>query len=173
MGTHSDVVAIGYIAGVFGVRGEVKIEPMTYSIERFEEGLQVWIGTGPDAATLCTIETVRPQPPHVIVRFLGIDTRDACEVLVKKYMFAETPGRTALPPRTWFISDIVGLTVFSEAGEQIGTISAVLPMPANHVYVVVHGNREILIPAIREVVREVDLERRRMTIHVLDGLLDL
>ncbi len=170
---HRDVVAIGYIAGVFGIHGGLKVEPMTYSLERFRTGLHVLIGRDGIHGTECVIESARPHAPHVIVQLAGIDSRDACEGLVKNYLYAEEAGHEELPPRTWFISDIVGMTVFSEAGENIGTITEVLPFPANHVYVVVRGNREILIPATPEVVRDVDVGRRRMTIHVLDGLLEL
>ncbi len=173
MGIHQDLYAIGFISGAFGIRGEVKVEPTTYSVERFTEGMKVWIGKNESADLLYTIDSVRTHAQHVVVKFAEVPTRDACEELIGKYLFVEKADRVVLPARTWFISDIIGLTVFDEEGKQVGKIVDVLHLPANDVYVLVHGNHEILIPATSEVVKDVNTGNRTMTIHVMNGLLDL
>lgn len=168
-----ELVAIGKIIGVFGIRGEMKIAPMTYSVERFTRGLPVWIGPDETADQCRSITKIRMKGSDLVIQCEGIETRSEAERYVGDYLFVDREHRITLPPRTWFISDIIGLTVTDERGTPIGIITDVLPLPAHHVYVVHQGNREFLIPAIPSVVQHVDIEKRLMVIHVLDGLLEI
>jgi 16S rRNA processing protein RimM len=154
-----DLIAIGKIVGVFGIRGEMKIAPMTYSVDRFTEGLTVRIG--------------RDETPGLVIHCEGIETRSEAERCVGHFLFVDRDHRITLPPQTWFISDIIGMTVTDENGATIGSITDVLQLPGHHVYVIRQGKREILIPAVPSVIQSVDVERRLMVIHVLDGLLEI
>ncbi len=78
-----------------------------------------------------------------------------------------------LPDRTWFIDDIIGIAVEDERGGTIGVVAEVLVLPAQHVYVVRRQGREVLIPAVAEIVRRVDITARIMTVRLPDGLLDV
>lgn len=173
MSDTRDLVAIGKIIGVSGIDGEMKIAPMTHSIERFTPGLMVWIGPDDTTQDYGSINKVRMKGPHLLINMKEIPTRTEAERCVGHFLFVDADHRVQLPPRTWFISDIIGMTVNDEHGMTIGIITDVLRLPANHVYVVRQGEKEILIPAIPDVVLNVDLEGRTMVIHVLDGLLEL
>ncbi|MBI3578540.1 MAG: 16S rRNA processing protein RimM, partial [Ignavibacteriales bacterium] len=72
----------------------------------------------------------------------------------------------------FFIDDIIGMTVVSEEGEPIGTVKDILQTPANDVWVVQNGTKEVLLPAVKEVIKTVDLKRKEVVIHVMEGLLD-
>ena len=168
-----DFVAIGKIIGLFGIRGELKIAPMTCSVDRFTPGLTVWIGPDETTEHQRSIKHVRRKGSDLVIQCEGIETRNEAEHCVGHFLFVDREHRISLPPGTWFISDIIGLTVTDEHGSPIGTITDVLQLPAHHVYVIHQGKREILIPAIPSVVQRVDLEHRSMVIHVLDGLLDI
>lgn len=173
MSPNRDLVAIGKIIGAFGINGEMKIAPMTYSIQRFTQRMTVWVGSNETAENRRSIQKIRMNGPHLLIHIEGIETRSEAKRCVGQFLFVERDHRVKLPPRTWFISDIIGMTVSDEQGVAIGVITDVLTLPAHHVYVVRQGKREILIPAIPSVVQNVDLEHRMMVIHALEGLLEL
>jgi 16S rRNA processing protein RimM len=168
-----DLIAIGKIVGVFGIRGEMKIAPMTYSVDRFTEGLTVRIGRDETAEQCRSIKKIRMHGPGLVIHCEGIETRSEAERCVGHFLFVDRDHRITLPPQTWFISDIIGMTVTDENGATIGSITDVLQLPGHHVYVIRQGKREILIPAVPSVIQSVDVERRLMVIHVLDGLLEI
>jgi 16S rRNA processing protein RimM len=168
-----ELIAIGRIIGVFGIHGEMKIIPMTYSTDRFTKGMTVWIGSDDTTDHRRKIAKVRTQGTGIVIHCEGIETRNDAERCVGNYLFIDKDHRITLPPRTWFISDIIGMTVTDDKGTPIGSITDVLQLPAHHVYVLRQGEREILIPAIPSVILSVDIERRLMVIHVLDGLLEI
>jgi 16S rRNA processing protein RimM len=151
----------------------MKIAPMTYSAERFTEGLTVWIGRDETAEQYRLIKKIRMQGSGLVIQCEGIETRSEAERCIGNFLFVDREHRITLPPRTWFISDIIGMTVTDEDGATIGSITDVLQLPAHHVYVIQQGKREILIPAVPSVIQSVDIERRLMVIHVLDGLLEI
>jgi 16S rRNA processing protein RimM len=151
----------------------MKIAPMTYSAERFTEGLTVWIGRDETAEQCRSIIKIRMHGSGLVIQCEGIETRSEAERYVGHFLFVDKEHRITLPPQTWFISDIIGMTVTDEDDATIGSITDVLQLPAHHVYVIQQGKREILIPAIPSVIQSVDIERRVMVIHVLDGLLEI
>ncbi len=173
MSAKQDLVAIGKIVGVFGINGEVKIAPMTHSLKRFTQGMTVWIGSDDTAENCRSIQKIRVKGSYILVLIEGIGTRTEAKRSVGHFLFVDRDHRIELPPRTWFISDIIGMKVTDEQGMMIGIITDVLMLPAHHVYVVHRGKREVLIPAIPSVVQNVDLEQRMMVIHVPDGLLEI
>jgi len=167
------MIAVGKVAKSVGIRGEVKIVPLTDYPERFAELNQVWIG--PDDATLeqCTISSVRPTRSGVSVKLREIETRAAAERKRGCYLYI-TEQETSKPPAgRYFIHDIVGMEVSTNGGEVLGMIKEVLQLPANDVWVVVRGKREILIPAIKDVIASVDVKRRAVVIRPMEGLLDI
>ncbi len=173
MSEQQNLVAIGTIVGGFGLDGMMKVMPLTHSMERFTRGLEVWVGAGDRSPARMTIREVRTRGSVLIVGIDGIRTRTEVDSLTGSHLFVDGEHRVALPERTWFIDDIVGMTVVDEQGSTIGIISDVLTLPAQHVYVVRRQGREVLIPAVAEIVRRVDIAGRTMTVRMPDGLLDV
>ncbi len=161
-------IAVGHINGVWGLRGHVKVTPLTSNPERLQPGATVLVRGRP-----CRIlEVVTPQG-YPIVRFEGYPDRTAAERLRDTDIEIDERDLPALPEDEYYVDDLVGMDVVTAAGDPVGRLVEVLATGANDVYVVTReGQRDALIPAIGDVVLSVDLEARRMVIDPLPGLLD-
>ena len=165
-------LAIGLVAGVHGLRGELKVELHTDFPDRFAPGTEVFLGEDLDPAV---IAVARPHQGQMLVQFAETNDREAAEALRGLWIFIPESEAVTLEADTYYIHDIVGLAVQTEAGQLLGTVEEVLATGANDVYVIKTPGetpREILLPAIAEVVKEIDLATGVMTVTLLPGLLD-
>jgi len=163
-------LVIGQISAAYGVRGEVKVEVMTDFPDRFARQKQVYLG---DPAGLMQIERWRPHNKQIVLKLAGIDDRDTAQKLKGHYL--QVPVEEAMPlgQDEYYVYQIQGLEVWTTMGEHLGQIVEVLFTGSNEVYVVKNeAGREVLIPAIADVVQAVDLEGGRMIIEPLAGLLE-
>ena len=157
-------VTVGRITAPHGIRGEVKVEPLTDFPQRFEAGSRLWLEGVP-----YTVERGRWQQRNVILKLRGIDTRNQAEAL---------PGKELLAPQAmpieaegvYYLHDILGARVQEASGATLGELADVFSTGANDVYVVRGPRGEILLPALDDVVLEVDLQARRITVAIPDGL---
>lgn len=168
-------LAVGVIIGAHGIRGDVTVEPYTdFPDQRFAEGESVLLGQEMEIAN---IVTSRPHKGRVLVRFDHIADRDEAEAMRGTWIYIPEDEAVELEDDTYFIHQIIGLRVHTDEGQVLGTIQDVLFTGANEVYVVepgegVNRGREVLIPAIAEVVQSVDLEAGVLTIHLLPGIIE-
>lgn len=165
-------IAVGLITAAHGLRGEVKIELHTDFPERFAPDAVVYLDENLNEMTL---EAARPHQGGMLLRFVGINSRADADSLRGAWIFVPEESAQELDDGTYFVHDIVGLTVETAEGEVLGKISDVLFTGANEVYIVQSTDdppREILLPAIAEVISSVDLAAGRMVITPLPGLLD-
>ncbi len=163
---------VGKILTTHGVRGEVKVMPLTDDPKRFDRLKWVYIERDGDQKRY-DIERVRYHKNSVIVKFKGIDDMNAAEAL--KDLFLEVDRRNAvkLPKDTFFICDIIGCEVYDSMRGRLGTVKNVLSTGSNDVYVVeAEDKKEILIPALKSVVTSVNIEERKITVILPEGLLD-
>lgn len=110
----------------------------------------------------------------VIVKFKGFDNINDIEIYKNKDILITREDAVPLGPDENFIVDLIGLKVATDEGEELGTLKDVLQTGANDVYVVeMTDGKELLLPAIKQCILNVDLEQQTMTVHVLDGLMDL
>ena len=110
----------------------------------------------------------------VIVKFKGFDNINDIEIYKNKDILITREDAVPLGPDENFIVDLIGLKVVTDEGEELGTLKDVLQTGANDVYVVeMTDGKELLLPAIKQCILNVDLEQQTMTVHVLDGLMDL
>lgn len=100
-----------------------------------------------------------------------METRTAAEALKGQLLFVDEQHRVRLPAGKYFVHDVLGLEVRDDLGRALGTVADVLHTPANDIYVVRGDAHEFMIPAVREFIEAIDLERRTMTVHLIDGLL--
>ena len=155
-----DLYQVGAITQTHGVRGEVKVFPLTDDVMRFKNMKDLILDTGREQITL-EVTSARPQKNLVILKFKG----------AKLYVTKE--NRVACDEDEYFIADLIGLTVVTEEGQALGTLIDVISTGANDVYVVeMPSGREVLLPAIRDCILNVDDEEGKMTVHLLDGLLE-
>jgi 16S rRNA processing protein RimM len=167
-GDDADWVLIGVVAGAHGVRGEMKVDLQTDFPERFKRLTTVY--TGPDHQPL-QIAAVRKLGDRVALRVDAVTDRDAAQAMRGAELFIPIGEIMPLPAHTYYRDQIIGLRVETTSGEPLGTITDILITGSNDVYVAKDEQREVLIPALKDIVREVDLEGGRMVIEPVDGLL--
>ncbi len=170
-GVASDgLVAIGQILGAFGVRGEVKVLPLTDFPERFLNTKRVYLGS---RSTEATIASARPHDKAWLVSFEGLSERDAVEKLKDIYIMVPEEETLPLQESRYYVFQLVGCQVFTEEGERIGEVCDATTGAGNDLLVISRpGGRESLVPFAREFVRLVDTERKRVVLAPIPGLLE-
>jgi len=167
------LVLVGNVVSAHGLTGELKVYPTTdFPEERFAPGADIYLN---DESHPVIITRCRSQQKFLLITLKSVNTREKAQSLKGSQLLAEREDGISLPEQTYWIDDLVGCAVIHVGTKEIiGTIAEVLEYPANDVYVVRADSdgRSILIPAIHEIVVEVDIEARSVGILPIDGLLD-
>ena len=164
---------VGVIIKAHGIKGEVKVYPTTDSPLRFEDLTHVKLKLGKTVREL-EIEQVRFFKNLVILKFKGIDNINDVEQYKGADLYIPREEGQELEEGEYYIADIIDIRVVTDTGEELGTVKDVLETGANDVYIVKRkGQKDLLIPATEECILNVDIEQNIMTVHLLDGLLDL
>jgi 16S rRNA processing protein RimM len=166
----SDFYAIGQMVKSTGLKGALVVQPLTDYLQRFHALKKVWIGMSDSDRSLFQLEEGRVKGRTVHLRFEGVDTRDAADALVGKFLYVTEDDLVRLPDGTHFVHDIVGSQVMDDQGKEIGIVEEVWKLPANDVYVIRRGRREHLVPAIESVIEKVDTERKQIQIRMIEGI---
>lgn len=162
---------VGIITSPHGVRGEVKVYPTTDDPKRFKRLKQVILDTG-KGDVLLDIESVKFLKKFVVLKFKGMDTPEEMEKFRQKSLYVTRDNAVRLSKDEYFIADLMGMQVTDENGESVGVLREVLETGANDVYIIdMNDGKELLLPAIKECVLNVDVEAGEMRIHILDGLI--
>lgn len=168
-----EMLRVGVITTTHGVRGEVKVYPTTDDAERFLELEEIWLDTGKERLPL-KIQNVKFFKNMVILKFEGYDDINAVQAWRQKDLLVTREQAVELQEDEYFIGDLIGLHVEDEEGNALGVLRDVLETGANDVYLVSRpGEKDLILPAIKDCIREVDLESGIMRVRVLPGLLDL
>lgn len=165
------LLQVGVITQTHGVRGEVKVFPTTDDPQRFKQLKHVVLDTGKETLPL-EIQSVKFFKQFVILKFKGIDNINDIERYKRCPLLVEREDAVELEEDEYFIADMIGMEVVTEDGESFGTLKDVMETGANDVYVIgssEHG--EVLVPAIRECILDVDIKERKMKIHLMEGLI--
>ena len=163
---------VGVISSTHGIRGEVKVYPTTDDPERFLELDEVILDTGREHKIL-EIEGVKFFKNQVILKFKGYDNINDSEKYLKKDLLVDREHAVELGENENFIADLIDMEVVTDEGKVLGTLTDVIETGANDVYAVkTPEGKEILLPAIRDCILDVDVDEKRMTVHVMEGLLD-
>lgn len=178
-----DLLQVGAIATTHGVRGEVKVFPMTDDVKRFKKLKKIFLDTGKGYREMEIVQ-VKFFKNMAILKFKGIDNINDIEKYKGKGLFVTREDAVKCEKDEYFIADLIGIEVTTEDGESLGEITDVLQTGANDVYVVrvaqdspyiervADKNKELLLPAIHECVRNIDMERRSMQVHLMPGLVE-
>lgn len=165
---------LGRVLRPHGLRGELRVNVLTDYPERIVAGSKIYMGSDPDNAAKATLYEVvksRPHLKYLILQFDEIPDRTAAERFRGQYIMVPLEDAIPLEEGEFYLFQAIGLAVYTDEGEHLGQVSEIIETGANDVYVV-HGPRgEVLLPAIEECVLDVDIEAKKITVHVMDGLL--
>ena len=167
-----EFLQVGAIANTHGIAGEVKVFPMTDDIKRFKKLKEVYLDTGKERKLLHVVSCkfVKNQP---VLRFKEFSNINEVEMYKRKGLFVTRDQAVPLEKDEYFIADLIGVKVLDEQEQELGTLEDVIETGANDVYQIrLKDGRQLLLPAIKECVLDVDVEAGRMKIHILDGLLE-
>lgn len=163
---------VGIITSTHGVRGEVKVFPTTDDPRRFKRLKEVIVDTGKERSVM-EIEGVKFFKNFVILKFKGIDDINEVEKYRRSTLHVTRENAVRLGKDEYFVADLMGLRVVDEDGNNIGVLREVMETGANDVYVIdLTDGRELLLPAIRQCILEVDVEAGFIRVHILEGLLE-
>lgn len=161
---------VGVISSTHGIRGEVKVFPTTDDPLRFKKLKKVLLDTGREQLEL-EVQSVKFFKQFVIVKFKGIDNINDIEMYKGKSLLIPREDAVALGEDEYYIADLIGMEVFTEEG-RFGVLKDVMETGANEVYIIAsdeHG--EVLVPAIRQCILDVDIKEKKMKIHLMEGLI--
>lgn len=166
------LLQVGVITQTHGVHGEVKVFPTTDDPERFLDLEYVFLDTGREKMKL-TIQSVKFFKQFVILKFKGINNINDIEKYKRCALLVDRENAVELEEDEYFIADMIGMNVLTEDGEIFGTLKDVIETGANDVYIINSKNHgEVLIPAIKECILDVNVKEGRMLVHLMEGLID-
>ncbi len=164
-----DRIALGQITSAVGIKGEVKVYPYTDIIERFSqiETLQI-------EELEYKIERVSYRNNMVVLKLEGISDRNLAELQKGKKLYLDKELMWEVPEDTYFISELIGIKVFTEDGEPLGTLTDVIQNSTQDLYqITTASGKQFLLPAVKEFVRSVCIEEKTMTVRLIEGLVEL
>ena len=167
-----DRFRVGVITSSHGIRGEAKVYPTSDNPERLKKIKRVYANIK-GKETVLEIETVRFQKNMALIKFKQFNTPEEINVLRNTDLFVERKDASPLKKNENYIADLIGLNVVDESENHIGTVTDVFPTGANHVMEVDMGEKKVLFPYIRQVILDVNIDEKKIKVHILDGLLDL
>lgn len=162
---------IGQIVNTFGIKGMVKVKPFTDDIRRFDELKTVYIEKNSNQ-TEYEIEEVKYHKDMVLIKFKGIDKVEQAEMLRNSYLTVSRESVEKLEEGRYYIVDLLGLEVYTDEQILLGTLEDIFNTGSNDIYVVKDKQgKQILLPAIQDVIKQIDIENKKIIVHLLPGLI--
>ena len=162
---------IGQIVNTFGIKGVVKVNPFTDDISQFEDMKTILIDKK-DSLLEMQIEEVKYSKNQVLLKLKGIETVEEAEKYRNCYLKLPREKARKLPKNTYFIADLIGLEVYTEEGNLLGKVEDIYNTGASDIYVIKDElGKQILLPAIKDVIKQVDVEQEKIIVHLLEGLI--
>ena len=162
---------IGQIVNTFGIKGMVKVVPFTDDIKRFDKLEKVYIKTKRDKKEY-QIEEVKYHKNMVLIKFKGIENPEDAELLKNSYLLVDRKDAVPLPKNSYYIVDLLGLEVYTDENVLLGILEDIYNTGSNDIYVVKdEQGKQILLPAISDVIKNIDIENKKITVHLLNGLI--
>lgn len=179
------MLRVGVISSTHGIKGEVKVYPTTDEPKRFGTLKKVYLdyckqgikGIKERKCIMLEISNVRYFKQFVILKFKGIDDINDVEAYKGMDLYVTREDALPLEDGEYYICDLIGLQVIDDTGREVGVLTDVLQTGANDVYVVQanaeFGSKELLFPVIDECILDVDMDKREVKVHIMEGLLEL
>jgi 16S rRNA processing protein RimM len=164
---------VGQIVGTHGVRGTLKVKPLTDDIKRFDNLKTVYITKGKELVEI-TIEEVKYSNNTVLLKLKGIDVLEDAKTYRGIYLKIERKDSVKLPKDSYFIVDLIGLLVYEEETEKpLGKVEDIYNTGSNDIYVVKdeETGKQILLPAIKKVIKKIDIDNQKIVVNLIEGLI--
>ncbi len=166
-----EYLEIGQIVNTFGVKGMVKVNPFTDDITRFEKLKTVYICKKFSMEEV-EIEEVKYHKNMVLLKLKGIDDMNVAEKCKGMYLKIHRKDAIKLPKDTYFIADLIGLEVYTDEGILLGKVDDIYNTGSNDIYVVKDDlGKQILLPGTKEVLKDINLEKEKIIVHLIKGLI--
>ena len=166
-----DFLEIGQIVNTFGVKGIVKVVPFTDNVERFKELITVFLEKN-NKIEEKQIEETKFHKNMVLVKFKNIETIEEAEKYVNAYLKVDRENAIKLEDDEYFIADLLGSQVYTDENELLGKLEDIYNTGSNDIYVIKdEKGKQILLPAIADVIKNIDVENQKIIVHILEGLL--
>lgn len=162
---------IGQIVNTFGIKGQVKVVPFTDDITRFEQLKKVYI-VNKKSRIEVEIEQVKYHKDMVLIKFKGLDKIEDVEIYKNSYLEIDRKDGKPLEKGEYYIVDLIGLDVITDEGQNLGKVDDIYNTGSNDIYVVKDElGKQVLLPAIKDVIKEVDLDKKKIIVHIIEGLI--
>ncbi len=163
-----DWIAVGRITRAHGIKGEVVVQPLSEVEARFAAGSRLFLREGDRDPV--TVAEARSHRGRLLVTFEGVRDRDMAEAMAGSFLFVPSSSAPSLPEGEYWTHELIGCDVLTDEGRTLGAIREVIHTPANDVWVTQGEEGEMLIPALKDVVKDVDLPARRVVVREVSGL---
>jgi 16S rRNA processing protein RimM len=171
---NSHLLSIGKIIGAHGIKGVIKAFSYAESTARYKSGMPLYLKDSRGNGFALKVDWAKPHSKTILLSLEGIRNREQAEALIGSELFIERSELEALEEGVYYWADLMGLSVYSLAGDYLGEIRSIVRTGSNDVYVVkkMDGTTEVevLVPALASVVKEVDLDQRIMRVELPEGL---
>ena len=162
---------IGQIVNTFGIKGMVKIKPFTDDIKRFDKLKTIYI-KNKNSEKEYEIEEIKYHKNMVLMKLKGINTIEEANILRQSYLLIDREKEEPLEDGVYYIVDLIGLEVYTEEGKLLGIVEDIFNTGSNDIYVVKNDiGKQILLPGIPDVLKKVDLEKEKIIVHLIPGLI--
>ena len=161
---------IGQIVNTFGIKGFVKVNPFVDDVLRFDDLEKVYLKRNKELKEM-EVEEVKYHKNMVLIKFKGVDRVEDAELLRNFYLEVDRENAIELEEGEYFIADLLGVNVCTEEGETLGKLEDIFNTGSNDMYVVkADDGKQLLLPAISEVIKEINLKENKIVVHLLEGL---
>lgn len=164
-----DYIVVGKIINTHGIKGEIKLYPYTDNIKRFSDLDEIYLGKNKLSVK---IQSVRYHKEMVLLKFEGYDNINDVIILKDEFVFINKVDRIKLPKNKYFIYELIDCKVLDTDGNLIGYVKDVLKNSSNDVYIVKNEDKEYLIPAVKEFVKEINLGEQKIIIDPIEGMIE-
>lgn len=169
MGELMQYTAIGKIINTHGIKGELKVYPLTDHVDRFDTLGEAYIGEEKLMVKAIDVKYNKGMP---IIRFDGFDNINQVLKYKEEYLYVDDENLTELPEGHYFIFDLIDCKVEDMEGNYIGILKDIIKNPTNDVYVIKDDDNEYLVPAVTEFVKEINMDNKLIRIDPIEGMIE-
>ncbi len=162
---------IGQIVNTFGIKGMVKVVPFTDDIKRFDKLKNIYISNKNEKKEY-EIEEIKYHKNMVLMKLKGIETPEQANALRQSYLLVDREKEEPLEEGVYYIVDLIGLEVYTDENQLLGNVEDIFNTGSNDVYVIKNKEgKQILLPGIPDVIKNVDLQNKKIIVHLIPGLI--
>ena len=163
-----DRIKLGQVTAPVGIKGEIRVYPYLEQT-RFSDIKRMCVEGLPPAE----VQKLRADKAMLVIKLSGIDDRNTAETLRGKILYLPEGDDLDLGEDTYYVDELVGMTVIEENGSSVGTLKSVITRPAQDLYEIEAGGKSFLLPAVKEFILKVDIQSRKITVHLPEGITEL